>query len=477
MQYDVVIGLETHVELLTDTKLFCGCSAKFGAEPNTQTCPVCLALPGTLPVMNKRAFDFALKAAIALNCEIDRRTNFDRKGYYYPDLPKNYQISQNYFNLGKDGYIELINDEIEKKIKLNNVHLEEDAGKLVHPENSGANNSFVDFNRAGVPLLEIVSEPDINNIEEAELYMQTLKNILLYIDVSDCKMEEGSLRFEASISLKENGADKLGNRVEIKNLNSIRSVIKSIQYEINRQTKLLDQNRPVDRETRLWDENNQKSERMRSKEEAQDYRYFPEPDLLPIEIDAKWIDSIKSQIPELPIKKLKRFIDEYKLPNYDASILIQNRKIANYFETCVGMHSAPKSISNWINNDILRELNEGNVGIDDFSVTPVMLADLIKLVDDGSISNTTAKSIFSEMVKTGEDPKVLVEKKGLKQISNTSELESIVSHIIKDNDKVVADYKNGKKNAIGFLVGKVMKETKGKANPQIVNQILQNKIK
>ncbi|MGR3317445.1 MAG: Asp-tRNA(Asn)/Glu-tRNA(Gln) amidotransferase subunit GatB [Candidatus Anammoxibacter sp.] len=476
MEYDVVIGLETHAELATDTKLFCGCSTQFGSDPNTQTCPVCLALPGSLPVMNKKAFDLALKAALALNCKVDTFTNFDRKGYYYPDLPKNYQISQNYRNLGTDGDIDLIIDGKDKTVNLHNVHLEEDAGKLVHPENSGVDYSFVDFNRAGIPLLEIVSYPDITCVDEAEMYMQTLRTILLYIKVSDCKMQEGSLRFEASISLKEKGSDKLGTRVEIKNLNSVRAVTRSLQYEIERQTKLLTQGVVIDMETRLWDESNQKTERMRSKEEAQDYRYFPEPDLAPIIIDDEWINGIKSQIPELPKKRLKRFIDKCNLPFYDANILIQEKAIADYFEACVDIHSSPKTISNWINNDVLRELNERKIGIEDFPVKPEMLIELIKLVDNGSINNVTAKTIFSEMVLTGENPNVIVEKKGLGQISDETELESIVSNIIKENDKVVADYKGGKKNALGFLVGKIMQKTKGKANPKVINKMLEDKI-
>ncbi|MGR3218520.1 MAG: Asp-tRNA(Asn)/Glu-tRNA(Gln) amidotransferase subunit GatB [Candidatus Anammoxibacter sp.] len=476
MEYDVVIGLETHVELATDTKLFCGCSTQFGSDPNTQTCPVCLALPGSLPVMNKKAFELALKAALALNCKVDTLTNFDRKGYYYPDLPKNYQISQNYSNLGIDGFIDLIIEGKDKTVNLHNVHLEEDAGKLVHPENSGVDYSFVDFNRAGIPLLEIVSYPDITCVDEAETYMQTLRTILLYINVSDCKMQEGSLRFEASISLKEKGSDKLGTRVEIKNLNSIRAVTRSLQYEIERQTKLLIQGVVIDMETRLWDESNQKTERMRSKEEAQDYRYFPDPDLAPIVIDDEWISGIKSQIPELPKKRLKRFIDEFKLPFYDANILIQEKAIADYFETCVDIHSSPKTISNWISNDILRELNERKTGIEGFPVKPKMLIELIELVDNGSINNATAKTIFSEMVLTGENPEVIVEKKGLSQINDESELDLIVSDIIKENGKVVADYKSGKKNALGFLVGKVMQKTKGKANPKVINRMLEDKM-
>lgn len=476
MKYDIVIGLETHTELNTNSKLFCGCSVEFGAEANTHTCPVCLALPGALPVMNRTAFNYALKAAIALNCKIERYTNFDRKGYYYPDLPKNFQTSQNYYNLGVDGYIDLIVDGGEKRIYLHNVHLEEDAGKLVHPENSGAEFTFVDFNRAGVPLLEIVSNPDLISVEEAEVYMQTLRSILLYLGVSDCKMEEGSLRFEASISLKIKGSATLGNRVEIKNLNSMRAVTKSLYYEIGRQTVLLDQGNNIDRETRLWNENSLKTERMRSKEEAQDYRYFPEPDLLPFEIDDKWIEDIKLQIPELPEARLKRFMNDYELSLYDANILIDDKSIADYFEACVNVLPSPKTLSNWITNDVLRELKERKVGIDNFIVTPIMLTDLLNLVDNGGISNAIAKTIFSEMVETGEDPKKIVDKKGLNQISDKSELETIVSDIIKDNQKVVADYKNGKKNALGFLMGKIMQKTKGKANPKVVNQLLEDAI-
>lgn len=476
MEYDIVIGLETHTELCTESKLFCGCSVEFGSAPNTQTCPVCLALPGTLPVMNKVAFDYALKAALALDCKIEKFTNFDRKGYYYPDLPKNYQISQNYFNLGVDGHLDLIVNGREKRVSLHNVHLEEDAGKLLHPEDSGVDYSFVDFNRAGVPLLEIVSNPDITSIEETEVYMRTLRSLLLYIGISDCKMQEGSLRFEASISLKKSGSDTLGNRVEIKNLNSMKAVTKSLQYEIKRQTVVLDKGNVIDRETRLWNDNLQKSERMRSKEEAQDYRYFPDPDLLPVNIDDNWIKDIKAQIPELPGARLKRFVEDYELSFYDANILVDDKAVADYFEKSITIFQSPKSLSNWINNDVLRELNERKIGIEDFIVTPVMLTNLVKLVDNGAINNATAKIIFSEMVETGEEPNTIVEKKGLTQISNESELESIVSSIIEENDKVVEDYRNGKKNALGFLMGKIMQKTKGKANPKMVSQMLEEKI-
>ena len=476
MEFDVVIGLETHVELHTLTKLFCGCSTTFGSEPNTQTCPVCLALPGALPVMNRIAFNSALKAALALNCKIDNLTNFDRKGYYYPDLPKNFQVSQNYNNLGTDGFIDLIMEGKGKRVSLHNVHLEEDAGKLVHPEESNADYSFVDFNRAGIPLLEIVTQPEIESVDEAESYMQTLRTILLYIDVSDCKMQEGSLRFEASISLKRKGTKELGNRVEIKNLNSVRSVIKSIEYEINRQSEVLGQGGVIHRETRLWDEKNQKSERMRSKEESQDYRYFPEPDLVPVTIDKSLINDVESTIPELPMSRLTRFMGDYKLPFYDANILIQDIFIAGYFDECMKDYEKPKAIGNWIINEVLRYLNEYKIDIRSFVITPIMLIELVKLVEDGVISNAVAKSVFIEMEQRGTNASVIVEEKGLVQISDTDELESIVSDIIKENEKVVTDFKNGKKNAIGFLVGKIMQKTKGKANPKVVNQMLEKMI-
>ena len=374
MKYEVVMGLETHAELDTESKLFCGCSTKFGSEPNTQTCPVCLGLPGVLPVMNKKAFEHSLKAALALNCEISNFTNFDRKSYYYPDLPKNYQISQNYFTIGNNGYVDIVVKGNEKRIGIHNVHLEEEAGKLVHPETSGANYSLVDFNRAGLPLLEIVTQPDMRSVEEVESYMQTLRNILLYIGVSDCKMQEGSLRFEASVSLREKGSNTLGNRVEIKNLNSMKAVIKVLTYEIFRQTALLDKGENILMETRLWDDIDSVSRRMRSKEEAHDYRYFPEPDLVPVWIDQKWIDETRTTIPELPVSRRQRFVNEYTISDYDAGILTEDRSLADYFEECVKMsQDSPKELSNWIINDVLRELNERKTNVQDFAISPKML--------------------------------------------------------------------------------------------------------
>ncbi len=475
MKYEVVIGLETHAELNTISKLFCGCSTKFGAEPNTQTCPICLGFPGVLPVMNQRAFEHSLNAAIALNCEIGRFANFDRKSYYYPDLPKNYQISQNYFNIGNNGYIDIVVEGGKKKIRINNVHLEEEAGKLVHPEKSDADYSLVDFNRAGVPLLEIVTEPDMRSIEEVESYMQTLRNILLYIGVSDCKMEEGSLRFEASISLRRKGSTIYGNRVEIKNLNSMKAVLKVLAYEISRQSDLLDKDKEVLMETRLWDEVNALSKRMRTKEEAHDYRYFPEPDLLPVLIDQKWIDKIKATIPELPAKKHQRFVKEYLISGYDAGILVENKFLADYFEECVRLsENSPKEVGNWIINDVLRELKERKINIQEFNVTPKMLVDLIK--EKKTVGNTIAKEVFIEMVNTGKYAQSIISERNLTQLSDINELDTIATNVIGENPQAVQDYKCGKKNALAFLIGQTMKMTKGKANPKIITEILKERI-
>ena len=470
MKYEVVMGLETHAELDTESKLFCGCSTKFGSEPNTQTCPVCLGLPGVLPVMNKKAFEHSLKAALSLSCEISEFTNFDRKSYYYPDLPKNYQTSQNYFNIGNNGYVDIVVKGKEKRIDIHNVHLEEEAGKLVHPETSGANYSLVDFNRAGVPLLEIVTQPDMRSVEEVESYMQTLRNILLYIGVSDCKMQEGSLRFEASISLREKGSNVLGNRVEIKNLNSMKAVLKVIAYEISRQSSLLDKGEDVLMETRLWDDVDSVSRRMRSKEEAHDYRYFPEPDLVPVWIDQEWIDETRTTIPELPVSKRQRFVNEYTISDYDAGILTDDKLLADYFEECVGLsQDSPKELSNWIINDVLRELNERKTNVQDFIVSPKMLVDLVKIKP--TIGSSIAKDVFVEMINTGKTAPSIVKEKSLTQMGDVSELNDIVAKVIDENPKAAEDYGKGKKSALTFLIGQNMKATKGKANPKILTEI------
>ncbi len=475
MKYEVVMGLETHAELDTESKLFCGCSTKFGSEPNTQTCPVCLGLPGVLPVMNKKAFEHSLKAALSLSCEISEFTNFDRKSYYYPDLPKNYQTSQNYFNIGNNGYVDIVVKGKEKRIDIHNVHLEEEAGKLVHPETSGANYSLVDFNRAGVPLLEIVTQPDMRSVEEVESYMQTLRNILLYIGVSDCKMQEGSLRFEASISLREKGSNVLGNRVEIKNLNSMKAVLKVIAYEISRQSSLLDKGEDVLMETRLWDDVDSVSRRMRSKEEAHDYRYFPEPDLVPVWIDQEWIDETRTTIPELPVSKRQRFVNEYTISDYDAGILTDDKLLADYFEECVGLsQDSPKELSNWIINDVLRELNERKTNVQDFIVSPKMLVDLVKIKP--AIGSSIAKNVFVEMINTGKTAPSIVKEKSLTQMGDVSELNDIVAKVIDENPKAAEDYGKGKKSALTFLIGQTMKVTKGKANPKILTEIFKEKL-
>jgi aspartyl-tRNA(Asn)/glutamyl-tRNA(Gln) amidotransferase subunit B len=425
--------------------------------------------------MNKKAFEHSLKAALTLNCEISEFTNFDRKSYYYPDLPKNYQTSQNYFNIGNNGYVDIVVKGKEKRIDIHNVHLEEEAGKLVHPEASGANYSLVDFNRAGVPLLEIVTQPDMRNVEEVESYMQTLRNILLYIGVSDCKMEEGSLRFEASISLREKGSETFGNRVEIKNLNSMKAVSKVITYEISRQSELLDKGEDVLMETRLWDDVNSVSRRMRSKEESHDYRYFPEPDLVPFWIEQEWIDETRATIPELPVGKRQRFVKEYSLSDYDAGILTDDKSLADYFEECVGLsQDSPKELSNWIINDVLRELNERKVYVQDFTVTPDTLVGLIKIKP--TIGNSIAKEVFIEMANTGKDAPSIVKEKNLTQMDDTGELNEIVIKVIEENPKAVEDYGQGKKNALAFLIGQTMKITKGKANPKILTELFKQRL-
>ncbi len=475
MKYEVVMGLETHAELDTESKLFCGCSTKFGSEPNTQTCPVCLGFPGVLPVMNKKAFEHSLKAALTLNCEISKFTNFDRKSYYYPDLPKNYQTSQNYFNIGNNGYVDIVVKGKEKRIDIHNVHLEEEAGKLVHPETSGANYSLVDFNRAGVPLLEIVTQPDMRSVEEVESYMQTLRNILLYIGVSDCKMQEGSLRFEASISLREKGSNVLGNRVEIKNLNSMKAVLKVLAYETSRQSSLLDKGEDVLMETRLWDDVDSVSRRMRSKEEAHDYRYFPEPDLVPVWIDQEWIDETRTTIPELPVSKRQRFVNEYTISDYDAGILTEDKLLADYYEECVKMsQDSPKELSNWIINDVLRELNERKTNVRDFAVSPKMLVELVKIKP--TIGSSIAKDVFGEMINTGKTAPPIVKEKNLTQMDDVSELNGIVTKVIEENPKAAEDYGKGKKSALTFLIGQTMKVTKGKANPKILTEIFKEKL-
>ncbi len=477
MEYETVIGLETHVHLLTASKMFCGCSTKFGSPPNTQTCPVCQGLPGSLPVINRKAFEHALKAALALNCQIAPVTQFDRKNYYYPDLPKNYQISQNYNNLGVNGWIDLEVGEFVRHVRIWNVHLEEDAGKLEHPEDTGARYTAVDLNRTGTPLLEIVTAPDMRSSAEADAYMNELATLLRCLEVSDCKMEEGSLRFEAGISVRHKGADKLGNRVEVKNLNSMSAVVKAIDYEVKRQIALIESGRTVPSETMLWDTARGATEPMRSKEEAKDYRYFPEPDLVPVEITRDWLDRVRAGMPELPAARRTRFVAEYALPRYDAAVLIENKAVADYFEDCVKAGASPKPAANWIMGEVLRELNERKTDIRSLPVTPPMLAELIKLVADGQLSHLAAKDVFIDMAKTGRKAAAVVEEKGFRQISDTGELETAIRSVFAQNPAALADLKAGKKQTRGYFIGQVMRSTGGKANPKLVGELIDKMVK
>ncbi|MEW6378473.1 MAG: Asp-tRNA(Asn)/Glu-tRNA(Gln) amidotransferase subunit GatB [bacterium] len=478
MNYEAIIGLEVHAQLLTRSKIFCTCSTSFGGLPNSQVCPVCLGYPGVLPVLNRRVVEYAVKAALALNCRINEWCRFDRKNYFYPDLPKAYQISQFAAPLAEHGFIEIIGegDQV-RKIGITRLHMEEDAGKLVHAEEYvSTNKSYVDFNRTGVPLIEIVSEPDLRSPKEAREYLQKLRNILQYLGVCDGNMEEGSLRCDANVSIRPQGSEKLGTKAEIKNLNSFRFLHKALEYEIERQTALAEAGEPIIQETRLWDTEQNRTVSMRSKEEAHDYRYFPEPDLVPLQVTPEWIEQIRSSLPELPEAKVERFIRDYQIPRYDAEVLSASQSLADYYEQCVTLFPHPKVVSNWVMGDILRELNSRNIDISNNPVGPQALAELLKMIEQGIISNKIAKSLFEEMFDTGKSAEVIVREKGLVQISDENELEKIVDRIMTENPTVVEDWKKGKKQALGFLVGQVMKATSGKANPSMVNEILRKKL-
>lgn len=476
-KYETIIGLEVHVQLATESKIFCNCSTEFGAEPNKHTCPVCLGLPGTLPVLNKKVVDYAIMAGLALNCNINSYSKFDRKNYFYPDLPKAYQISQSDYPICENGYIEIDTEEGTKKIGITRIHMEEDAGKLVHEGSiDQATASLVDYNRTGIPLIEIVSAPDIRTPSEARAYLTQLKQILQYIGVSDCNMEEGSLRCDANVSIRPVGQKEFGTKTELKNMNSFRAVERALEYEVERQRKILEEGGEIIQETRTWDESLNKTISMRTKEEAADYRYFPDPNLPPLNVDRDWVERIKSSLPELPREKRKRFVREYALPEYDAGVLTDSRELADYFEACVKEYSDAKAVSNWIMGDFLRLLKEENLEIAEVKMTPAHLSGMLKLMDEGVISSKIAKTVFEEMFKTGKAPEQIVEEKGLKQISDAGQLEEIVLKVIEANPSVVEDIKSGKDKAIGFLVGQVMKETRGKANPGMVNQIIREKI-
>jgi len=477
MDYEAVIGLEVHAQLLTKSKIFCGCTTAFGADPNANTCPVCLGMPGVLPVLNKKVVEYGIKTGIALNCEIAAYSIFARKNDFYPDLPKGYQISQYELPLAKEGYLDIDVNEAVKRIGITRAHLEEDAGKLMHEiDGTVTGYSYVDFNRTGVPLLEIVSEPDISSGEEAGIYLQTLRNILLYLEVCDGNMEEGSLRCDANVSVRPKGEKALGTKAEVKNMNSFRFVRMALDYEIERQIDLLESGDAVVQETRLWDSKQGITISMRGKEEAHDYRYFPDPDLVPIEPDETWVEAIKAALPELPQKKRERFVQEYSLPDYDSGVLTSSKALADYFEAGVKYYSQPKAVSNWIMSELLRLLKKDNRAIEECPVTPQQLGRMFELMEQGTISGKIAKQVFEEMYETGASPEEIVQRKGLEQVSDESAIDTIIDQVLADNPDSVEKYQQGKKKVFGFLVGQVMKETKGKANPKIVNQILQEKL-
>ena len=474
-KYEVIIGLEVHAELSTKTKIFCSCPTEFGAAPNTHACPICMAMPGTLPVLNEKVVEYAVKAGLATNCEISRDSKNDRKNYFYPDLPKAYQISQYDKPLCEHGYVEIDTEEGKKKIRLTRIHIEEDAGKLNHDEFSGG--SLVDLNRAGVPLIEIVSEPDISSSEEAESYLRKLKSILEYIEVSDCKMQEGSLRADVNVSVRKKGDTKLGTRTEMKNMNSFRSITRAIEYEVDRQIDVLEDGGKVEQETLRWDEVSGKTFSMRDKEDAQDYRYFPDPDLVAIKLSEEYIENIKKTLPELPESRKQRYLEEYKLSEKDANIITASKYLSDLFEGATKICNNPKAVNNWIISDISRILNETEMDPIEIPFDSKQLAKLIILIDKGTISSKLAKKVLVEMFEHPRDPEDIIDEKGWVQISDEGAIKDVVLKILEANPQSVSDYKGGKDKALGYLVGQAMKETRGKANPQMLNKMFLEELK
>ncbi|MCK4388960.1 MAG: Asp-tRNA(Asn)/Glu-tRNA(Gln) amidotransferase subunit GatB [Desulfobacterales bacterium] len=474
MNYEAIIGLEVHAQLLTRTKIFCSCSTEFGAPPNTHTCPVCLGMPGVLPALNRKVVDYTLRMALATNCTIARECRFARKNYFYPDLPKGYQISQYELPIAEHGHIFIAVNGKKNRIGITRIHMEEDAGKLIHIPYRPV--SLVDFNRAGVPLIEIVSEPDIRTTEEAGAYLRHLRAILRYLEICDGNMEEGSFRCDANVSLRPVGADTFGTRTELKNMNSFKHVENALAHEIRRQQAVIEDGGEVLQETRLWDPDKGVTVPMRGKEEAHDYRYFPDPDLLPLVIDDEWIEEIRSTLPELPDDKRQRFIETYGIPPYDAQLLTGSRALADYFEACVRDFPEPKTVSNWIMGGILAMLKAENKTIQQSPVSTERLAELLRLIDSGVISGKIAKIVFDEMVSSGKPPETIVQEKGLVQITDTDAIAEVVKQVLTDHAKEVSDYKAGKMKLLGFFVGQVMKATRGKANPKLVNEILKKMI-
>ena len=467
--YEVVIGLEVHSELSTKTKIFCSCPTEFGGEPNSHCCPICMAMPGTLPVLNKKVVEYAIKAGLATNCKIANISKNDRKNYFYPDLPKSYQISQYDIPLCTDGYVEIETENGTKRIGLTRIHIEEDAGKLNHDEYSRG--SLVDLNRAGVPLIEIVSEPDLRSAEEADIYLKKLKSILEYIEVSDCKMQEGSLRADVNVSVRKKGTKEFGTRTEMKNMNSFRSITRAIEYEAERQIEVLEQGGKIEQETLRWDEVSGKTFSMRDKEDAQDYRYFPDPDLAIIKISDEMIERIKSELPEMPESRRERYIKEFNLPEYDSNILTSSKYISDLFENAVKICNNPKAVSNWIMTDITRILNEKEQEPNEIPFSAEQLGELVILIDKGTISSAIAKKVLEELFENPRNPEEIIKEKGWIQISDEGAIKEVVLKILEANPQSIVDFKAGKDRALGFLVGQAMKETKGKANPQMLNKM------
>lgn len=481
-KYETVIGLEVHVELKTKSKLFCGCTTEFGGASNTHVCEICTGMPGTLPVLNKQVVEYAMRAGLALNCEILNFNKMDRKNYFYPDLAKNFQTSQYEFPICLNGYIDIELNGQTKRVGITRIHIEEDAGKLLHSGStiSTSDYSLVDYNRAGVPLIEIVTEPDMRSAEEARIFMEKMKAILEYIDVSDCKMQEGSLRCDANVSLRPWGQKEFGTRSESKNINSFKAVQRAIEYEEIRQAELLDDGGKVVQETRTWDDANGVSLSMRSKEEAHDYRYFPEPDLPPIIIDTEWIERVRAALPELPTARKNRLMQDYNLPAYDAEVITASKDMADYFDSVIDSADDrardAKGIANWLMGDVSAYLNVKGISIKEFVVPAANIAELVCLINKGVLSSKLAKSVFEEMLVSNHKPSVIVKEKGMEQVSDTGAIEKIVEETIAENPKSVEDYRAGKAQALGFLVGQIMRKSKGKANPGMVNQILKDKL-
>ncbi len=473
MQFETVIGLEVHAQLLTDTKIFCGCSTSFGAPPNTHVCPVCLGMPGVLPVLNKKVVEYTVRAALATGCSVAEHSVWARKNYFYPDLPKNYQISQYELPIAEHGHLDVEEGGQKKRIGITRIHMEEDAGKLVH--DPAAPVSYVDYNRTGVPLMEIVSEPDMRNPEEAVAYLKALRDIVVYLEICDGNMEEGSFRCDANISLRPVGQEELGVKAELKNMNSFRNVARALEYEIRRQSAVLSEGGSIRQETRLWDAQGGKTVSMRGKEEAHDYRYLPDPDLLPLVVDQDWIETVGTELPELPQAKRERFVADYGLNDYDAGVLTASKPVAQYLEDAVAVGADAKAASNWITSELMGALNAEGLEIGDAKIKPDGLAELVKLIAEGTLSSKLAKEVFGHMFASGKSASAIVEEKGLKQVSDSGELEGVLQKIFDANPDEVAQFKAGKQKLMGFFVGQVMKQTKGQANPKLVNELV-NKI-